>query len=99
MHQPNRAGSNFPAGPGGPSGKPGTRVPGYRGPARSAPSQTALPDVLDTLRVQYVVLDVERDGDLHRFMHAQPGWSVDFEDGDGAVFARASVTQAEGTNW
>jgi hypothetical protein len=37
-----------------------------------------------------VIVDLKSDGDLHRIMKSEPRWSVDFEDGEGAIFARAS---------
>jgi hypothetical protein len=49
-----------------------------------------VPDVLDALSVRYVILDLKSDNDLHQIMQSQPRWCVDFEDGERAIFARAS---------
>lgn len=96
MLRPNRAGSTTPAGTPVPAGNLGPYVPGDRERERNGRRRTDLPDVLDVLSVRYLILDLKSDGDLHQVMQSQPRWFVDFEDGEGVVFARASVPQAEG---
>lgn len=44
---------------------------------------------LEAHDVQYLILDVESDGELLRQIGRQPGWRVDFNDGDSAVCVRA----------
>ncbi len=87
---PNRVRPLNPAGTPVPAGSCAPHAPeGTEGEATARP-RPDLPGVLDALSVQYVILDLKSDSDLHRFMQAQPRWFVDFEDGEGAVFARAS---------
>lgn len=38
-------------------------------------------------QVQFIVLNRRDDDDLVKAIHAQPGWSVDFEDGQAVIFA------------
>ena len=44
--------------------------------------------VLDRHRVQYVVLDKERDSGLMSLVRSQPGWTVDFESEASVLFSR-----------
>ena len=45
--------------------------------------------VLDQHRVQYLILNKERDGKLLSLVRARPGWSVDFEDRTSVLFTRS----------
>jgi hypothetical protein len=45
--------------------------------------------VLDLHRVQYLILNKERDVNLLSLVRARPGWSVDFEDGTSVLFSRS----------
>ena len=45
--------------------------------------------VLDRYRVQYLILDKERDGKLLSLVRARPGWAVDFEDEASVLFSRS----------
>jgi hypothetical protein len=93
MLRPSKAGWAGPASPAGkpdPVGSPTPYAPGERGREGNAQLRADQPSVLDALGVQYVILDLKSDSDLHRFMQAQPCWFIDFEDGEGAVFARAN---------
>jgi hypothetical protein len=45
--------------------------------------------VLDELDVQFLILDTRRDSELLRLVRLEAGWTVDFEDGDRVLFARA----------
>ena len=44
--------------------------------------------VLDRYRVQYLILNKERDGSLLSLVRARPGWVVDFEDEASVLFSR-----------
>ncbi len=44
---------------------------------------------LDAFGVQFLVLDIERDGGLVQAARSHPGWDVDLEDGGAVLFARA----------
>ena len=44
--------------------------------------------VIEHHRVQYLILNKERDGNLLRLVCGRPGWSVDFEDGTSVLFSR-----------
>lgn len=90
MLRPNRAGSKSPAGKPVPAGNPAPHAPGDRERERNTRTHVDLPDVLDAQGVQYVILDLKSDGDLHLIMQSQPRWSVNYVDGEGAIFARAS---------
>jgi hypothetical protein len=94
MVSPNRAGSTSPAGKPVPAGNPAPYAARDSERGRNARTRADLPDVLDALSVRYVILDLKSDGDLHQIMRSQPRWFVDFEDGEGAVFARASGARA-----
>jgi len=52
------------------------------------------PGILDEYGVQFLVLDRHDDSDLLNIFRSQPGWVVDFEDGEAIIFARASVPQS-----
>ncbi len=52
------------------------------------------PVMLDEYGVQFLVLHRHDDSDLLSLFRAQPGWAVDFEDGEAVIFARAGVPQS-----
>jgi hypothetical protein len=43
---------------------------------------------LEAYDVQYVILDTERDGELLRTVQSNPGWIIDFQEGNSMLFAR-----------
>ena len=43
--------------------------------------------------VECLVLDRHGDRDLLDFFRSQPGWTVDFEDGEAAIFVRTDIAQ------
>jgi hypothetical protein len=47
---------------------------------------------LDAFDVKFLVLDIERDGELVQAARSHPGWDVDLEDGDAVLFARAGAS-------
>jgi hypothetical protein len=51
------------------------------------------PAVLDEYGVQFLALDLHSDSELVKLFRAQPGWTVDFEDRDAIIFARADTAQ------
>jgi hypothetical protein len=46
------------------------------------------PGELDSYGVQIVVLDLAGDSDLVERFQSEPGWRVDFDDGEAIIFAR-----------
>jgi hypothetical protein len=44
--------------------------------------------VLDRHAVQFLILDTDRDRDLYQIVRSQPGWRIDFRDGQSMVLAR-----------
>jgi hypothetical protein len=50
--------------------------------------------VIDAYRVQFLVLNRQSEGDVVKLFRSQPGWSVDFEDGESIIFARTDADQA-----
>lgn len=46
---------------------------------------------LDALGVEFLVLDIQRDAGLLQLVRSQPGWIVEFQDGEAALFARAET--------
>lgn len=93
MLRPNRAGparADSPAGKPVPAGNPEPYAAGDKERGWNARTRADLPDVFDALSVRYVILDLKSDGDLHRIMQSNTQWLVDFEDGEGAIFARAN---------
>ena len=46
-------------------------------------------EVFDEHSVQFVVLDRHSDGELLDCLRMQPGWKVDFDDGQDVIFVRA----------
>ena len=52
---------------------------------------------LDVLGVQYLFLDTERDIKLLQIFQTNPGWSLDFSDGESVVFARTGSLAEVGT--
>jgi len=53
------------------------------------------PAVLDEHDVQFLALDRHGDSKLVKLFRSQPGWAVDFEDGEAVPFVRAGMIQAE----
>ncbi|MBN1888976.1 MAG: hypothetical protein JW850_13360 [Thermoflexales bacterium] len=47
-------------------------------------------EAFDRYHVQFVVMDRHSDGELISRLHAQPGWKIDFDDGEDVIFARAN---------
>ena len=47
-------------------------------------------DQLDEHGVEFVILDLHGDSDLAEILRLQPAWTVDFEDGEAVIFARAA---------
>jgi hypothetical protein len=41
--------------------------------------------------VQFVIVDVHSDRELLALLQSQPEWTVDFQDGEGVIFARTEV--------
>ena len=49
---------------------------------------------LDEYGVQFLILDTHSDGDLLNLFRSQPGWNIDFEDGEAVIFARTDIPQS-----
>jgi hypothetical protein len=49
--------------------------------------------VLDAFQVRFLVLNLGSEDAMVRFFRSQPGWSVDFEDGESIIFARTGTDQ------
>ena len=49
--------------------------------------------VLDAYQVRFLVLNLQSEDDMVQFFRSQPGWSVDFEDGESIIFARTGADQ------
>jgi hypothetical protein len=47
--------------------------------------------LLDEYGVQFLALDLHSDSGLVELIRSQPGWTVDFEDGEGVLFARTGI--------
>jgi hypothetical protein len=47
--------------------------------------------MLDQYDVQFLALDLHSDSVLVELLRSQPGWAVDFEDGEAVLFARADM--------
>jgi len=47
--------------------------------------------VLDEYGVQFLALDRYGDSDLLNLFRSQPGWTVDFEDGEAVLFIRTDI--------
>lgn len=53
---------------------------------------------LDVFGVQFLVVDARRDSDLLQAARTHPAWTIDFEDGESVLFARARMPEpAEAT--
>jgi hypothetical protein len=52
------------------------------------------PRVFDEHDVQFLVLDRHDDTDLLDLFRSQPGWTLDFEDEEAVIFARADIPQS-----
>jgi hypothetical protein len=50
-------------------------------------------EMVEKQGVQFLVLSRHDDSDLLKLFQSQPGWTVDFEDGEAIVFARADAAQ------
>jgi len=49
--------------------------------------------VLDEHGVQFLALDRHGDSDLLSLFRSQPGWTIDFEDEETAVFVRTGIVR------
>ena len=47
---------------------------------------------LDEYGVQFLILNRRDDSDLLNLFRSQPGWAVDFEDGEAVIFVRADTS-------
>lgn len=54
------------------------------------------PAVLDEHGVQFLALDRHSDSDLLSLFRSQPGWKIDFEDEEAAIFVRTDIAQVQG---
>ena len=65
----------------------------------SAAQETGLnddwPRILDEHGVRFLALDRHCDSHAVRLFRSQPGWRVDYEDGEAVLFVRARMIQAE----
>lgn len=66
-------------------------MPGNHAVTHRGDAQEAWPTVFDRYGVQFLALDVNSDGDLLQRFQVEPQWTVDFEDGDSVLFARAAT--------
>jgi hypothetical protein len=46
--------------------------------------------LFDRQNVRFVILNLLEDNDLVRLLRSRPEWTVDFEDADAVIFARAA---------
>jgi len=46
-------------------------------------------EILERYRVQFLILDRERDSTLMSLVRSQPGWEVDFENEVSVLFSRS----------
>ncbi len=46
---------------------------------------------LDAYHVRFLVLNRQSESDMVKYFRSQPGWEIDFEDGESIIFARADV--------
>jgi hypothetical protein len=44
--------------------------------------------LLDSYGVQFLILDIEQDGDLLQSVQSKPGWTIDFQDTENVLLAR-----------
>lgn len=68
-------------------------MPGDHAVTQRGDGQEDWPTVFDRYGVQFLALDVNSDGDLLQRFQGEPQWTVDFEDGDSVLFARAATQQ------
>jgi hypothetical protein len=47
--------------------------------------------VIDACRVQFLVLNLQSEGDVVKLFRSRPGWNVDFEDEESIIFARTDA--------
>jgi hypothetical protein len=50
--------------------------------------------LLDALDVQFLVLDVQRDGKLLKLVRSNPKWMVDCTDGQSVLFTRTGALES-----
>ena len=55
--------------------------------------------VLDEHSARFLVLNLRSEGDMVKFFRSQPGWSVDFEDGESIIFARNEAGQVHDSRY
>ena len=53
--------------------------------------------VLDEHGVQFLALDRHSDSSLLSLFRSQPGWTIDFEDEEAAIFVRTGVVPMQGS--
>jgi len=52
--------------------------------------------VLDEHGVQFLALDCHSDSGLLSLFRSQPGWTIDFEDEEAAIFVRTGTVPMQG---
>jgi hypothetical protein len=61
--------------------------------AQELQSTNWISSALDEHRVEFLVLDCHSDSELIKFFRSHPSWSVDFENKEAVLFARATPGQ------
>jgi hypothetical protein len=56
--------------------------------ARRTDSSPDWSAVFDRYAVQFLILDTDHDRDLYEIVRSQPGWRIDFSDGQSILLAR-----------
>jgi hypothetical protein len=51
---------------------------------------------LDAYHVRFLVLNLQSERDMVTHFRSQPGWVIDFEDGESIIFARADAPEMHG---
>jgi hypothetical protein len=57
------------------------------------PKLNWISSTLDKSRVEFLVLDCQSDSELIKLFRSHPSWSVDFENKEAVLFARATSEQ------
>jgi hypothetical protein len=58
------------------------------------------PVCLDAHDVQFLILDVQWDGDLLQSIQSEPGWTVDFQDAENILLVRTrTAPQHPSAGW
>jgi hypothetical protein len=70
-------------------------MPGHAELTQHTKGPVHWPGILDRYDVRFLVLDIQKDGDLLQLFWSHPEWAVDTEDGDAVLLIHSRTAQKD----